>query len=173
MDKLQKEELVKGLQEKLSTAKVVITTDYKGLDVEAISDLRRKLKDAGVEYQVVKNTLLRRIAEDNQMALMAECFKGPSAIAYSFEDPVAPAKVLTEFAKENDNLEIKAGVMEDQLLDLAAIKALSSLPSKEVLLAQLLSTINGVPTSFVRVLNAVPQGFVNILSALKDQKAEA
>ena len=68
---------------------------------------------------------------------------------------------------------IKAGVMEDQLLDLAAIKALSSLPSKEVLLAQLLSTINGVPTSFVRVLNAVPQGFVNILSALKDQKAEA
>ena len=173
MDKLQKEELVKGLQEKLSTAKVVITTDYKGLDVAAISDLRRKLKEAGVEYQGVKNTLLRRVAEDNQMALMEECFKGPSAIAYSFDDPVAPAKVLTEFAKENDNLEIKAGVMEDQLLDLAAIKALSSLPSKEVLLAQLLSTINGVPTSFVRVLNAVPQGFVNILSALKDQPAEA
>lgn len=173
MDKLQKEELVKGLREKLSTAKVVITTDYKGLDVAAVSDLRRKLKDAGVEYQVVKNTLLRRVAEDNQMALMEECFKGPSAIAYSFDDPVAPAKVLTEFAKVNDNLEIKAGVMDDQLLDMAAIKALSSLPSKEVLLAQLLSTMNGVPTSFVRVLNAVPQGLVNILSALKDQKAEA
>ena len=80
MDKLQKKELVKGLQEKLSTAKVVITTDYKGLDVAAISDLRRKLKEAGVEYQVVKNTLLRRVAKDNQMALMEECFKGPSAI---------------------------------------------------------------------------------------------
>jgi large subunit ribosomal protein L10 len=172
VDRLQKEELVKGLQEKLSTAKVVITTDYKGLDVAAVSDLRRKLKEAGVEYQVVKNTLLRRVAEDNQMALMADSFIGPSAIAYSFDDPVAPAKVLTEFAKENDNLEIKAGVMEGQLMDLAAIKALSSLPSKEALLGQLLSVMNGVPTSFVRVLNAVPQGFVNILGAMKDQQAE-
>lgn len=173
MDRLHKEELVKGLQEKLSTAKVVIATDYKGLDVAAVSDLRRKLKEAGVEYQVVKNTLLRRVAEDNQMALMADCFVGPSAIAYSFDDPVAPAKVLTEFAKENDNLEIKAGVMDNQLMDLAAIKALSNLPSKEVLLGRLLSVMNGVPTAFVRVLNAVPQGFVNVLGALKDQRAEA
>lgn len=173
MDRLHKEELVKGLQEKLSTAKVVIATDYKGLDVAAVSDLRRKLKEAGVEYQVVKNTLLRRVAEDNQMALMADCFAGPSAIAYSFDDPVAPAKVLTEFAKENDNLEIKAGVMDNQLMDLEAIKALSNLPSREALLGRLLSVMNGVPTAFVRVLNAVPQGFVNVLGALKDQRAEA
>jgi large subunit ribosomal protein L10 len=107
------------------------------------------------------------------VALIKDHFQGPSAVALSYTDPVAPAKVLTEFAKENKNLEIKIGVMGDNVLDVNRIKALSDLPSREVLLAQLLSAFNGVPTGFVRALNDIPRRLVNVLQAIKDQKEAA
>jgi large subunit ribosomal protein L10 len=169
----EKRAIVDELSEKFAQSQVVIATDYKGLDVQTINSLRRQLREAGVQYQVVKNTLLIRASEDNDVALIKDIFKGPTAIAYSYDDPVAPAKVLTDFAKENDNLEIKAGVMGGKALDVAAIKALASLPSREQLLGQLLSVLNGVPTQLVRLLNAVPQQALNVLVALKDQKEEA
>jgi len=134
--------------------------------------LRKKLREVEVEYRVVKNSLLTRASEGNDVALIRESFVGPSAIALSYADPVAPAKVLTEFAKENNKLEIKAGVMGGKLLDPDAIKALSALPSREALLGQLLSVMNGVPTNFVRVLNAIPQQMLNVLVAVKDQKEQ-
>jgi large subunit ribosomal protein L10 len=123
-----------------------------------MNDLRRRLRAEAVEYQVVKNSLLVRAADDTEAALIKAHFKGPSAIAISYEDPVAPAKVLTQFAKENDKLEIKVGVLNGKVLDVNAIKALAALPSREVLLAQLLATLNSVPTSFVRVLAEIPRG---------------
>ncbi len=169
----EKQTVVQALADKLSRAKVVIATDYKGLDVEAMNALRRKLREAGCEYQVAKNTLLIRAAKDTDTALLQESFKGPSAIAINFDDPVAPAKVLTEFAKTNDKLEIKAGVMGGKVLELNDIKALSALPSREVLLAQVLSTMNGVPTSFVRVLSGTISNFMNVLQAIKEQKEAA
>lgn len=165
-----KKAIVDEFKDTFSKAKVVIVTDYKGLDVATLNSLRVKLREHSIGYRVVKNTLLRRAAEGNDLALISDSFKGPSAVTYSFDDPVTPAKVLTDFAKENDNLEIKMGVMDGKVLDPAAIKALSSLPSREQLLGQLLSVINGVPTAFVRVLNGVPQQFVNLLTALKDKK---
>ncbi len=145
-------------------------TDYKGLDVAAMNNLRRKLREAGIEYQVVKNTLLTRAAEDTEAALIKDYFKGPSAVAISYDDPVAPAKVLTQFAKENDRLEVKAGVLNGKMLDINAIKALASLPSRDVLLAQFLSALNAVPTSFVRAVAEIPRSLVNVLMAIKDQK---
>jgi len=169
----QKKSIVEDLHERFSKSKVLIVTDYKGLDVTTINALRRKLREADVEYKVVKNSLMVRAAEDTDVDLIKESFKGPNAIAISYEDPVAPAKVLTDFAKENKKLEIKMGVMDGKVMDASAIKALSALPSKEALIGQLLSVMNGVPTGFVRTLNAIPSGFVNVLQALKDQKEAA
>jgi len=168
-----KKQIVADLKADFEKASVVIVTDYKGLDVAAITALRRKLSEADVQYQVAKNTLLIRAAEDSDVALIRDVFKGPSAVALSYDDPVAPAKVLTDFAKDNKDLEIKAGVMGGQVLDIEAIKALSNLPSREELLAQVLMVINGVPTSFVRALANVPERLLNVLTALKDQKEAA
>ena len=169
----EKQEIVQQMHEKFADAKIVIVTDYKGLDVESMTELRGKLREAGSEYKVVKNTLLRRAAQDTDIAPVADYFKGPTAVAFSTEEPVGPAKALTEFVKDNDKLEIRAGVMDGKLLDQNDIKALSDLPSKDVLLGQLLSVMNAVPTSLVRLLNAVPQQMMNVLQAVADQKNDA
>jgi large subunit ribosomal protein L10 len=166
----KKKQITKDLHEKLSTSKVVIVTDYKGLDVAMISDLRKRLRESDIEFKVVKNSLLIRASQETDAMLIQDYFKGPSAVALSYDDPVSSAKVLTDFAKENDRLEIKAGVMDGKVLDTAAIKALSSLPSREALLGQLLSVMNGVPTALVRALNDVPKRMLNVLTAVKEQQ---
>ncbi len=168
-----KKEIVAKLQDKFAKAKLVVLTDYKGLNVAAMNDLRAKLREAGIEYQVVKNTLLRRAAEGTPVAEISESFTGPSAVAMSVDDPVAPAKVLVDFSKANEKLEIKVGVMDGKLLDAGSIKALSALPPREVLLAKLLSVMVAVPTGMVTVLNEVPAKFVRVLAAIRDQKEAA
>lgn len=168
----QKQEITKDLRERFQRSKVVIVTDYKGLDVTALNTLRRQLREAACEYQVVKNTLLVRAAEETDVALIKDDFKGPNAVALSYDDPVAPAKVLTEFAKTHDKLEIKIGVLNGKFLNANDIRALAALPSREVLLSLVLATMNGVAGSFVRVLNNIPQKMLNVLLAIKEQKAE-
>ena len=169
----EKKAIVDKLKERLERTQVAILTDYKGLDVAAINDLRRKLREEHIEFQVVKNTLLLRAAEGTDTALLKDHFRGPSAVALSYEDPVAPAKVLTQFAKEHQALEIKAGVMDGKVLDLNDLKALADLPSREVLLGQLVGVMHNVPASFVRVLAEVPRQMLNVLNAIKDQKEAA
>jgi large subunit ribosomal protein L10 len=169
----KKKKIVEDLKKQFATTKVVIVTDYKGLNVAQMTELRRKLSDAGVEYQVVKNTLLTRASNGTDAELLNDVFKGPSGIALSFDDPVAPAKVLTQFAKDNQKLEIKAGVMNGKLMDLDAITALSKLPSREELLAQVLSAMNAVPAGLVRALADIPRRMVNVLTAIKDQREAA
>ena len=166
----KKKEIVKNLHEKFARSKVVIVTDCKGLDVAAMNDLRRKLREFEVEYKVAKNSLLIRASEETDVELIKECFKGPSAVALSYNDPIAPAKVLIKFSNEHEKLKIKTGVMNGKVIDLNAIKAMSALPPREVLLGQFLSVANGVPAGFVRVLNAVPVKFLNLLQAVKEQK---
>ena len=168
-----KKQINEDLHERFAKSAIIVLTDYKGLDVASINDLRRKLRESNVEYQVVKNSLLARASEDTEVAVIKDHFKGPSAIAISYDDPVAPAKVLTQFAKDNKKLEIKVGVLNGKVLDVQAIKALASLPSREVLLAQFLATLNAVPGSFVRTLAEIPRSFVNVLTAIKDQKEAA
>ncbi len=169
----QKKQFVQDLKQRLETCCVAILTDYKGLDVQAMTELRAKFREAGVDYQVIKNTMLRLASEGTAVEAIKDNFKGPSAIALSYTDPVAPAKILTEFAKANDKLEIKIGVMNGKVMDLGAIKALSDLPSREQLLATLLSAMNGVPRALVTALGDVPRRMVNVLQAIKDQKEAA
>jgi large subunit ribosomal protein L10 len=166
----EKKKIVENIRKKFSKSKVVILTDYKGLDVEKINELRGKLKQSGVEYKVVKNTLLVRASEETDISLIKDSFKGPSAVALSCDDPVTPAKILTEFADEHESLEIKVGVMNGRILDLSTIKKLSALPSREVLLGSLLSVMSGVPSAFVRALNDIPRRLLNVLQAIKEQK---
>jgi len=168
----QKQQIAQDLHGRFERAKIVILTDYKGLNVAAMTELRRRLKQAGIEYRVVKNSLLERAATDTPAAAIKDAFKGPSAIALSYDDPVAPAKVLTQFAKENDKLKIRLGMLGAKVISEADIKSLADLPSREVLLAQLLGVFNAVPTSLVRVLSAVPGGLVNVLNAVKEQKEQ-
>jgi large subunit ribosomal protein L10 len=169
----EKKKIVEDLKERFSKSKVVIVTDYKGLDVTTINSLRRKLRESQVEYHVVKNTLLIRASENTDVELIKDNFKGPSAIALGYEDPIAPAKVLTDFAEGHIQLEIKAAVMGNKVLDLAAIKSLSKLPSREELIGQLLSVLAGVPTGLVRALSDIPRRLLSVLDAVKNQKEAA
>ena len=169
----KKKQITEDLRQKFSKSKVVIVTDYKGLDVTTINSLRTKLRDIDVEYKVVKNTLLVRASVETDVALIKDIFTGPNAVALSYEDPIAPAKALTEFAEQHRALEIKIGIMDGKVLDPKAIKALAALPSREVLLGQLLSTFNGVAANFVRTLSAIPSQLLNVLEAIKNQKEAA
>ena len=169
----EKQQIVEDLREKFSKSAIIVLTDYKGLDVAAMNDLRRRLRTEEIEYRVVKNTILIRASADNDGELIKDFFKGPSAVALSYDDPIAPAKVLTQFAKDHEQLEIKVGVMGGNVLDAAAVTALAKLPSREVLLGQFLSALNAVPTSFVRTIAEVPRSFVSVLAAIKDQKEAA
>lgn len=169
----EKKEIVKDLNERFSKAAVVIVTDYKGLDVAAINDLRRRLRKEEVEYQVVKNSLMIRASEQTDVALIKDNFKGPNAVALCYSDPVAPARVLTEFAKDHDVFEIKVGVMDGKVIELKEIKALSALPSREVLLGSFVSVLYSVPAGFVRTIAEIPRQLLNVLQAIKDQKEAA
>ena len=169
----EKKRIAQNLNERFSKAAVVIVSDYKGLDVAAINDLRRKLKQEEVEFQVAKNSLLIRASEKTDVALIKDAFEGPSAVALSYGDPVAPAKILTEFAKENEVFEIKVGILSGKVIDASGIKALSALPTREVLLASLVATMNAVPTGFVRTLAEIPRRLLNVLQAIKEQKEAA
>lgn len=169
----QKKEVVERLTKQLSGAEITILIDYKGLDVLSMTELRSKLRQAGVQIEVVKNTLLTRASQGSDSALMKDFYKGPNAIVISAEDPVAPARVLIDFAKDNEKLEIKVGVLAGKLLNLEEITQLAKMPSKNELLTQLVYTLNGIPTSFVNVLAGVPRSFVNVLNAIKENKEAA
>jgi large subunit ribosomal protein L10 len=169
----QKKELVERLSKDLSEAQISILIDYKGLDVLKMTDLRAQLKNEGAKAEVVKNSLMHRASENTDAALMKDFFKGPNAIVLSKDDPIAPAKILVNFAKDNEKLEIKAGAFAGKILDPEELKQLAKMPSREELLGQVVYTINAVPTSFVNVLAGVPRAFVNVLNAIKEQKEAA
>lgn len=173
MELNKKKEIVTQLHEDLKKSKIVIVTDFKGLDVAAVTKLRSQLTKENIDYRVIKNTLLRRASENTSVAVLNDLFKGPSAVAISYDDPVSPAKILTKFAEENKKLEIKGGVMDGKAIDFNGIKALSSLPSREVLLSQLLCVMNAVPTGIVQVLAAVPRNMMNVLNSIKEKNEAA
>ncbi len=169
----KKKQIVEALREKFSKSKILILTDYKGLNVSELNDLRRQLKDSQIEYQVVKNTLLARAAENTDVAKIGDHFNGPSAIALSYDDPVAPAKILKKFAEDKKKLEIKIGIMEGKVLDFVQLKSLSELPSQEVLIGKLLSVLVAVPSGLVNALADTQRQIVNVFQAIRDQKEKA
>jgi large subunit ribosomal protein L10 len=173
LQRRDKEALVADLHEKFKGAKAAILTDFTGLNVEQITQLRRTLKKSAVEYKVVKNTLLRRASHDTDIELLAEYFVGPIAIALAYEDPVAPAKILLEFSKTQPALEIKAGMVAGAVMTPKDIKALATLPSKEVLLAKFLSLFKIVPTRLVQTLNNPIRRLVTVLDGVKRAREKA
>ncbi len=172
MDRQEKEKFVADLHTRLERAQGTFLVEYKGLDVKAMSRLRKELRNADVEFQVVKNRLLKRASQETDTALINDYMQGPTAIALTYEDLVAPAKVLVNFAKEFQQLKIKYGQISGKLLDVDAVKRLSELPGRDVLLAQTLSAMQAVSTSFVRVLNGIVAKLLNVLSAIQQEKEE-
>jgi len=167
---ISKTQVVEELSAKLATAKAAFIADYRGLTVDEVNELRGKLREAGVEYRVVKNTLLRLAAKDTPFTCLDEFLKGPTAIAIVQDDPVAPAKVLSDYAKTSKVFELKTAVLDGKLLSQEEVNALAELPSREVLLAKMLGSINAPVSNFVGVLAAVPRSLVQVLGAIKDQK---
>ncbi len=156
-----KQQVVTEIADKLRASKSTIVVDYRGLTVSEATELRKQLREAGVEFKVYKNSLTRRAAESLEMAELNEFLTGPNAIAFSNEDVVAPAKVLNDFAKDHEALEIKAGVIEGKLVTLDEVKAIATLPSREGLLSMLLS-----------VLQAPIRNLALATKAVADQKEE-
>ncbi len=172
MEKAQKKKFVAEMKERLERTEGAFLVDYQGLNVEAMTRLRRELRKADSEFFVVKNRLLKLAAQDTPTALLEEYMVGPSALTLAYKDVAASAKALVEFSKENDKLKLKAGQISGQFLDPEAIVKLAELPSREVLLAQALGALQAVPGSFVRVLNAVLVGLLNVLKAIENKKQE-
>ena len=171
MNKENKQQVVAELHEKLLRAQAVFLADFRGMNVEKATDLRNELRKAAVEYKVVKNTLLDLASRDTDKEALSSHYAGPTAIALSYDDPVAAAKVLSRFAKEQQaTFKLKAGVLSGKLINVADIQALADLPSREVLLAKLLGTLQAPTANFVGVLAAVPGSFVRALNAIKTQK---
>lgn len=171
----EKLQTVADIKEKLSTTKGAVLTNYRGLTVAQDTKLRRKLREAGVEYRVFKNTMTRIAAKEAGIEGLDPYLEGPTAIAISYTDPVAPAKIISDFVKENklQALEVKAGIVEGKVIDANGVKALSNLPPREVLIAQVLAGFQAPIAGFVNVLSGTMRNLVYALEAVRKQKESA
>jgi len=151
----EKEEAVAVIASKLTSSTSTVVADYRGLNVSQVTELRKQLREAGVEFQVLKNSLVRRASEGAGLSELNEILTGPTAIAFGGEDVVAPAKILNDFAKKNDALKLKGGVVEGKVVDVAQIKALEELPSRDGLLSMLLSVLQAPMRNFALAVKAV------------------
>ena len=168
-----KEPVVQDIKVKLEASQGAVLADYRGLNVAEVTELRNKLREAGVEFKVVKNTLTRIAAHQIGLEGLDPYLEGPTAIAFGADDPVAPAKILSEFAKTHKDLELKAGVLEGKVIDLEGIKALANLPAREVLLAKVLGGMQAPMYGFAGVLQGTLRSLVYALNAVREKKAAA
>ncbi|RJX23956.1 MAG: 50S ribosomal protein L10 [Dethiobacter sp.] len=168
-----KEEKVLEIKEDLNNSKVVVLTDYRGLTVAQISKLRRILSEEGVKYKVVKNTLTILAARKAGLDDLEQYLQGPTAVAFGYDDPVTPIKLLVKFAKENDQLSIKGGVLEKNVLNEIELRRLSELPPKDVLLSMTLRGFQAPLVGMLNVLQGNIRNLVYVLDAIKEQKESA
>ena len=169
MNRTDKSAVIERLRQELEGVPSIVVADFQGLDVGSVTELRDRFRALGVQYCVVKNTLMKKSVEGTDRESIAPLFKGNSAIAYHAEDPAAPAKVLTEFVKENDKLVLKGAWLDGNLLDEKGVEALAKLPGKDELRARLLSVFQGSGTKVVRLFAAAPTTFVQVLKARENQ----
>jgi large subunit ribosomal protein L10 len=165
-----KSQNVEEIKEKISKAQSVVLVDYRGLNVEQLTELRSRYRKAGVEYKVYKNTMMRFAFKDAGLEEFNQFLKGPSAIAFGYDDPVQVAKVTSEFAKTNEKLEIKAGIVDGKVIDLEGVNNLASLPPREVLLAQVLGGFNAPIQGFANVLQGTIRGLAIVLNAIAEKQ---
>ena len=150
-----KEAKVAEIKEKLEKAQSVILADYQGLTVEEDTQLRKSLREAGVEYKVYKNTLVTIAAKELNLEGICEYLEGPVSIAFGYEDATAPARILNDFAKDHKKLELKAGIVEGEIFDKDKVEQLATIPSKEVLIAKLLGSIKSPLSNLAYLINAI------------------
>jgi large subunit ribosomal protein L10 len=167
-----KEHIVSHLSDKLREASLVVLTDYRGLSVEKITQLRNELRSVSSDYRVAKNTLLKRASQGTDLEQLNEYFTGPTAILVSQDDPIAPVKVLVKYLKDYSELSIKAGFLQGTFLSAEDTQALSTLPGRNELLGKLLSLLVSSQVRLLNALSGVPQKLVRVLRAIEQSKAE-
>lgn len=177
MNRVEKADLAQSLKDKFIKAKVAIFADYKGLSATQADELRKELRAQNTEVKVLKNNVGRLITKDGSMGEGAkqvmDGLVGPSLVAFAYGDPAAAAKVFAKFAKANEALKIKESLLGKTRIEASGVEELANLPSREVLIAKMLGTMNAPITNFVGVLAAVPRSLVTVLSAIEKKKVEA
>lgn len=168
----EKVAVVEEIADRLQRSTAAVLTDYRGLDVQSMTELRAVLREAGVEYKVLKNTLTRFAAEKANVQGLDDLLEGPTAIAFSYGDPVVPAKLLSEFAKKHEALEVKGGILGGNVIGVDGVKRLADLPSREVLLAQVLMGMQSPIYGLAYVLQGTISSLVYALDAVRRQKEE-
>jgi large subunit ribosomal protein L10 len=166
----EKIEKVEELTAAMANAKAIYLADFTGLDVAKVTGLRNTLRDAEIGYQVVKNRLAKRAAADAGIAGLEEHFVGPTAIAFTNDDPIAPAKILQDFADKDNAFSIKSGFMDGQILSPEDVLALSKLPSREELLSKVLGSVQSPLYGFAGVLNGLLRNLVGVVAAIEEKQ---
>jgi len=172
LNRQEKAAMVEEVSALVAKAQTIVVAEYRGLDVDAVTKLRKQARSEGVQLRVLKNTLARRAVSGTAFAGLSDKMFGPLVYGFS-ADPVAAAKVLAAFAKDNDKLVLKGGAMPNFVMDEAGVKSLATMPSREELLARLMATMQAPIGQFVRTLNEVPARFVRTLAAVRDAKERA
>jgi large subunit ribosomal protein L10 len=168
-----KEQILETYEQGLAKAQHAFLLDYQGITVPQVTELRKRVRQSGGEYVVVKNTIALRAIDSQALGQLKEHFVGPTAVAFSLTDPVGVAKALTDYAKDVPAIKLKAGLVEGRAIAADQIKEIASLPSREELIAKLLFLMQSPVTRFVRVLAAVPQSFVMVLDQVRKKKEES
>lgn len=173
LNRTEKEAVIGQLHDKMAKAKAAILAEPKGLDVATVTELRRKCREAKVEYRIVKNTLAIRAAKGTTLELLAEKFVGPTALVMSYDDVVAPAKLLAEFAKDRDNFAIRTGVVEGKVVDAKGIQALAKMPGLPELRSRIAGVLNQPAIKLARLIGTPGQQLARVLDARREQLAKS
>ena len=168
----EKGAIVQEIKDRFERAGSVVLVDYRGINVAQVTELRRQFRQAGVEYVVLKNTLVKRALGELNISAIDRLLEGPSAFAFGYNDPVAPAKVLDDFITKTkiEHLQVKGALVDGQFIDVSGVKALASLPSKDILIAKMMGSLNAPISNFVGVLSATLRSLVYALEAVRKQK---
>jgi large subunit ribosomal protein L10 len=166
----KKKEMVEQLVEKIKASKAVVLADYRGLTVEEDTNLRSELRKSGIEYRVVKNSIMRFAIKDTGFDELSKYLEGPTSVAFSKDDPVEPARILNMYSKKHENLELKAGIIEGLISDVSKLKVLAGLPSKEELIAKAIAGFGAPMYGIVNVLNANISGLAVALNQILEKK---
>ncbi len=169
MNLQEKETLVSEVASRFDEAEFSVLVGYQGCTTAEILDLKKKLKPFGAKFAVIKNTLTKRALADTAAAPLTEFLVGPTALVWSEKDPVGPAKVLRDFAKENEKLKVRAGILGNDVLDAKALNSLAALPSREELLCKLLGLMNAPATKLLQTINAPAATLARLLGAWRDK----
>jgi len=169
LNRTEKEEVIGELHEKMAKAKAAIVAEPKGLDVATVTELRKKLRDAKIDYRIVKNTLAARAAKGTSVEKVSDRFVGPTALVMSYDDVVAPAKLLADFMKDRENFAIRAAVVEGKVIDAKGVQALAKLPGLQELRAQILAALNAPATKLARLIGTPGQQLAQVIGARREQ----